>query len=166
MAISLPAQAQDLRQSSPFFEEGPQKRLNVNVDQRNRGTLALVGMIDQCVNLRPAVGLTGRGGLPIMRRSHEIAGKGDRYVVYVSTAVEPQEEARTRVPQTHEHKKRPESLGPPSSQRPGAFDGLDPRSARTSAPLVFLKQGCFPRASPSGPAELGTQESSAGVAWA
>jgi hypothetical protein len=101
-----------------------------------------------------------------MQRSNEIARKGDRDVVYVSTAVEPQEKAGTRVPQTHEHKKRPESVGPPSSQGPGAFDGLDPRAARTSAPLVFLKQGRFPRASRSGPSELGTQESGAGLARA
>jgi hypothetical protein len=41
--------------------------------------------------------------------------KGDLYVVYVSTAIEPQKEARTRIPKTHEHKKRPEGLGPPPS---------------------------------------------------
>jgi len=79
------------------------------------------------------------------------------YVVYVSTAVEPQKEARTRFPQTHEHKERPQSLGPPSSQGPCAFDGLNTRAARASAPLVFLKQGRFPGAPRSGPSQPGTQ---------
>src|SRR4029079_19422242 len=130
--------------------------------QRSAGTS--LPMI--CVGV---VGLTGRGGIPIMHRSTELTReilreKVTGYVVYVSTAVEPQKEARTRFPQTHEHEKRPERLGPSSSQGPRAFDGLGSRAARTSAPLVFLKQGRFPRASRSGPAELGTQESSGSCA--
>jgi hypothetical protein len=161
MAISLPPQVQDLRQSSPFFVEGPQKRLNLNVYRRIRGPSRSTAGSSVPEFAPPIIGLTGRGGLPIMRRSTEIVRKGDWYVVYVSTAVEPQEEARTRVPQTHEYKKRPESLGPPASQGPRAFDSLDPRAVRTSAPLVFLKQGRFPRALRSGPAE-----SSAKSAWA
>ena len=108
------------------------------------------------------VGLTGCGATPIMQRSFENLRERVTHVVYVSTAIEPQKEARTRLPQTHEHKKRPESLGPSSSQGPGAFDGLAIRPARTSAPVVFLKQGRFSRASRSGPAEIGTQESRGG----
>ena len=92
-----------------------------------------------------------------MRRSLEFCSKGDRYVLYVSTAVEPQKEARTRVSQTHEHEKRPQSPGSPSSQGPCAFDRLDSR-CRPSARLVFLKQGRFSRAPRSAPAQLGTQE--------
>ena len=105
------------------------------------------------------LGLTGLGSPPIMRRSFENSARKGDYVVYVSTAVEPQKEARTRFPQAHEHKKRPQSVGPPSGQGPRAFDGLDTRAARASAPLVFLKQGRFPRTSRSGPSQLGMQES-------
>ena len=93
-----------------------------------------------------------------MRRSLEFCSKGDRYVLYVSTAVEPQKEARTRVSQTHEHEKRPQSPGSPSSQGPRAFDRLETRATRPSARLVFLKQGRFSRAPRSAPAQLGTQE--------
>jgi hypothetical protein len=79
-----------------------------------------------------------------MQRSNEIARKGDCDVVYVSTAVEPQEEAGTRVPQTHEHKKRPESLGPPSSQGPGAFDGLILALHGLPPPLSSSSRDVFP----------------------
>ena len=75
----------------------------------------------------------------------EMLRKGDRYVLYVSTAVEPQKEARTRVSKTYEHEKRPQSVGSPSSEGPGAFDGLDTGAARPSAPLVFLKQDVSPQ---------------------
>jgi len=45
MVMSSHVQAQDLRQSSPFFVEGPQKRPNLNVlsmYQRVSGGIALV----------------------------------------------------------------------------------------------------------------------------
>lgn len=76
--MSSHVQAQDLRQSSPFFVEGPQKRPNLNVFERvstsEWGGIALVSMtVNTSILGRPAVGLTGRGGLPIMRRSIEFA---------------------------------------------------------------------------------------------
>ena len=75
--MSSHVQAQDLRQSSPFFVEGPQKRPNLNVlnvHQRVSGGIALVSMtVNTAILARPAVGLTGRGGPPIMRRSIEFA---------------------------------------------------------------------------------------------
>jgi hypothetical protein len=77
-----------------------------------------------CETVERLRGLTVGRLAPIMRPSFGICPKGDVYVVYVSTAVEPQKEARTRIPQAHEHKERPEGLGPPPSQGPRAFDGL------------------------------------------
>lgn len=75
--MSSHVQAQDLRQSSPFFVEGPQKRPNLNVlnvYQRVSEGIALVSMtVNTSILARPAVGLTGRGGPPIMRRSIEFA---------------------------------------------------------------------------------------------
>ena len=75
--MSSHIQVQDLRQSSPFFVEGPQKRPNLNVlnvYQRVSGGIALVSMtVDASIFARPPVGLTGRGGPPIMRRSIEFA---------------------------------------------------------------------------------------------
>lgn len=75
--MSSHVQVQDLRQSSPFFVGGPQKRPNLNVlnvYQRVSGGIALVSMtVNTSILGRPAVGLTGRGGPPIMRRSIEFA---------------------------------------------------------------------------------------------
>jgi hypothetical protein len=56
--------------------------------------------------------LTGPFGSPIIRRSFEIdslkfgEGKGN-HVVYIPTAVQLKEEARTWVSKAHEHKKWP-----------------------------------------------------------
>lgn len=69
----------------------------------------------------------------------------DDHVVYVSTAVEPQKEARTRLSQTHEHEKRPESLGPSPSQRPRSFDGLDPFTTLHGLREAFSPP-CLPQA--------------------
>jgi hypothetical protein len=46
-----------------------------------------------------------------MRRSFRILRERVTDVVYVSATFESQKEARTWIPQTDEHKKRPESLG-------------------------------------------------------
>jgi hypothetical protein len=136
MAPRTPVQANSLRQSSPFLQKRPQKRLNLN-ERSMTWTI-----FDRSAGEASAeiVGLTGHGGAPIMQRSIAIllrnfSLKGRPYVVYVSAAVEPQKEARTRFPQTHEHEERPESVGPSPSQRPRAFDGVGLRAHGLPPPL-------------------------------
>ncbi len=73
--------------------------------------------------------LTGRKAAPIIHRSFRVVRflmivREEPRVLYISAAIESQEETRTRFPKAHEHEKR--ASGPGSSTRKGTgpVDGL------------------------------------------